>query len=217
MAIQARADLLRAGWRRGDLRSGMRHLLLGASASAGGMLAAAGLMVVLLAGEAGSQSGSAREASLAAWERIASVLHHPRCVNCHHPDAPLVGESSRPHVPRVVRGRDSKGAPGMRCNNCHSERANNEASGVPGAADWKLPPRSMMWAAMPGGDMCRSIKNPASNGGRSPQGLLKHAFEDSLIHWAWDPGGKRESVPMPQAVFNDFFEEWVRTGAHCPN
>jgi hypothetical protein len=74
-----------------------------------------------------------------------------------------------------------------------------------------------MWATMSVGDMCRSIKNPARNGGRSLQGLLKHAVEDSLINWAWDPGGKRESVPMPQTVFTDVFEEWVRTGAHCPN
>ena len=120
------------------------------------------------------------------------MLQHPRCVNCHHPDAPLVGDTSRPHLPRVVRGRDSKGAPGMRCNNCHGEHSNNEASNVPGAADWKLPPRTMMWATMSIGDICRSIKNPARNGGRSLQGLLKHAVEDSLIHWAWEPGGKRE-------------------------
>jgi hypothetical protein len=195
----------------------MRHLLLGICASAGGAVAAAGVAVVLLAGEAASQGGSARETSLAAWERIATVLQHPRCVNCHHPDAPLVGDASRPHMPRVVRGRDSKGAPGMRCNNCHGEHSNNEASNVPGAADWKLPPRTMMWAKMSIGDICRSIKNPARNGGRSLQGLLKHAIEDSLIQWAWEPGGKRESVPMPQTVFTDFFEEWVRTGAHCPN
>ncbi len=195
----------------------MRDLLLGACASAGGLVAATGLAVLLLGGEAASQAGAARETSLAAWERIATVLQQPRCVNCHHPNAPLVGDNSRAHLPRVVRGRDNQGAPGMRCGNCHGERSNNEASNVPGAADWKLPPRTMMWAAMPAGDMCRSIRNPARNGGRSLQGLLKHATEDSLIQWAWDPGGKRESVPMPQTVFNDFFEEWVRTGAHCPN
>ena len=51
---------------------------------------------------------------------------------------------------------------------------------------------------------------------RSLQGLLRHSVEDSLINWAWEPGGRRESVPMPQTVFTDFFEEWVRTGAHCP-
>jgi hypothetical protein len=196
---------------------GMQRLLLGACVCAGGLVAATGLGAPLLVGEAASQPGSTRESSLAAWERIATVLKHPRCVSCHHPDAPLVGDASRPHLPRVVRGRDNQGAPGMRCGSCHGERSNNESSNVPGAADWKLPPRTMMWATMSAGDMCRSIKNPARNGGRSLQGLLKHATEDSLIQWAWDPGARRESVPMPLNVFIDFFDEWVRTGAHCPN
>jgi hypothetical protein len=195
----------------------MRQLLLGACACAAGLIAAVGLGVVLAPSAAISQAGSDRESSLAAWERIATVLKHPRCVSCHHPDAPLVGDALRPHLPRVVRGRDNRGAPGMRCSSCHGEHSNNEASSVPGAADWKMPPRTMMWATMSAGEICRSIKNPARNGGRSLQGLLKHAIEDSLIQWAWDPGGKRESVPMPQSVFNDLFDEWVRTGAHCPS
>jgi hypothetical protein len=195
----------------------MRHLLLGACASAGGLIAATGLAVLLLGGEAASQASSARETSLAAWERIATVLQHPRCINCHHPNAPLVGDNSRTHLPRVVRGRDNQGVPGMRCGNCHSAHSNNEASNVPGAADWKLPPRSMAWAGLSVGELCRTIKNPTKNGGRSPQGLLKHVIEDSLIQWSWDPGGKRESVPMPHSVFIDFVDEWVRTGVHCPN
>ena len=49
------------------------------------------------------------------------------------------------------------------------------------------------------------------------QGIIKHLQEDSLTHWAWDPGGTRESISMPHHVFIEFVEEWVRTGAHCPS
>ena len=58
----------------------MRQLLLGACACAAGLIAAVGLGIVLAPSAAISQAGSDRESSLAAWERIATVLKHPRCV-----------------------------------------------------------------------------------------------------------------------------------------
>ena len=91
-------------------------------------------LAVLTSDEANPQAGSDREASLAAWDRVASVLQHPRCLNCHQPNEPLQGDARRPHSPRVVRGRDNQGIAGMRCGSCHSERGNNEASRVPGAS-----------------------------------------------------------------------------------
>jgi len=45
-----------------------------------------------------TSSAQARRASqaesLAAWQRIATVLQHPRCLNCHQLDSPLQGDSS---------------------------------------------------------------------------------------------------------------------------
>lgn len=105
----------------------------------------------------------------------------------------------------------------MRCGSCHSEQGNNEASRVPGASDWKMPPRERAWAAMSIGEMCRTLKDPKKNGRRSLRGIIKHFEDDPLTHWGWDPGGTRESVPMPHDVFLEFAEEWVRTGAHCPD
>jgi hypothetical protein len=163
------------------------------------------------------QASSDRERSLAAWERIVTVLQHPRCSNCHQPKEPLRGDDQRNHLPRVVRGRDNLGVPGMRCSSCHSAQGNNEASRVPGAADWKMPPLSMSWARLPVGQLCRTLKDPTKNGRRSLSGIVKHMQEDSLVHWSWDPGGTRQSVAMPHDVFVDFVEEWVRSGAHCPD
>ena len=172
--------------------------------------------VLIWSGEATPQRSSNQETSLAAWDLIVTVLQHPRCSNCHQPNEPLRGDSARRHSPRIVRGRDNLGVPGMRCSSCHSEQGNNEVSGVPGATEWKMPPRSMTWAGLSTGQLCRALKDPTKNGRRSLKGIVKHMQEDSLVHWSWDPGGTRNSVAMPHHVFVEFVEEWVRSGAHCP-
>jgi hypothetical protein len=196
----------------------MRNLVVGGVSSSLGLALLASLFAALMSsGEAIPQIGSDRDASLGAWDRVVTVLQHPRCSNCHQPEEPLQGESGRRHSPRVVRGRDNMGVPGMRCGSCHSEHGNNEASRVPGAADWKMPPRSMSWARLPIGQLCRTLKDPTKNGRRSLQAIIKHMQDDSLVHWSWDPGGTRESIAMPHHVFVEFVEEWVRSGAHCPN
>src|SRR5712691_12003195 len=71
-------------------------------------------------------AGTAEADSLAAWNRIASVLRHARCLNCHQLNAPLQGDMRRVHIPPVVRGADDLGIGTMRCRNCHNEIGNNE-------------------------------------------------------------------------------------------
>jgi hypothetical protein len=195
----------------------MRSLVVGVGTSTGLALLISVTVALIWSREATPQESSGLEASLAAWGRIVSVLQHPRCSNCHQPNEPLQGDSPRRHSPRVVRGRDNMGVPGMRCGSCHGEQENNEASRVPGAADWKMPPRSMAWARLPSGQVCRSLKDPTKNGRRSLKAIIKHMQDDSLVHWSWDPGGARDSIPMSHHVFVEFVEEWVRSGAHCPN
>jgi hypothetical protein len=196
----------------------MARLPVGMLGGAGGAAALAALAALMAGGEAIPQTrNSNRDASLAAWGHVSGVLRHPRCLNCHQPVAPMQGDTPRPHSPRVVRGRDNRGAPGMRCSSCHSELGNNEASRVPGASEWKMPPRSMTWAGLSTGELCRTVKDPRKNGGRSPRAILKHMEEDSLVHWSWEPGSTRRSAPMLYEVFLEMVEEWINTGMHCPN
>jgi hypothetical protein len=194
----------------------MHRPMVSAGASAGVALFVTAFAALIWQWEATTQEISDREASLAAWDRVVTVLQHPRCSNCHQPVQLLQGDNGHRHTPRVVRGSDGRGVPGMRCVSCHSEQGNNETSRVPGAMEWKMPPRERAWAAMSVGQMCRTLKDPAKNGRRSLQGIIKHLQDDPLTHWAWDPGRTRESISMPHHVFIDFVEEWVRTGAHCP-
>jgi hypothetical protein len=153
---------------------------------------------------------------LAAWDKIAAVMQHPRCLNCHQLETPLRGDARRSHVPRVVRGPDDRGASAMRCANCHSLGANNTTSGVPGAPDWALARSTMSWQGLSRGELCRTLKNPRLNGNRSPEALIEHFEHDRLALWAWNPGSDREPIPIPYREFLDLVRAWVANGLPCP-
>src|SRR5687767_7211820 len=79
-----------------------------------------------------------------AFRQIATVLRHPRCMNCHTAtDFPRQGNERRRHDMLVMRGPDDHGAPAMRCSSCHQNI--NQANGVPGAPNWGLAPLTMAW------------------------------------------------------------------------
>ena len=89
----------------------------------GGLLAGA----VLLSGGASAASSpsasSKKEAALAAFDTIQTVLQHPRCQNCHIPgDAPLQFDAGLVHNQNVQRGSNGLGAPGLPCSACHGTR-----------------------------------------------------------------------------------------------
>ena len=90
------------------------------------------------------------------------------------------------------------------------------SSGVPGHPKWHLAPASMAWAGKSLGEICRQIKDPARNGGLDMPALLKHMAEDTLVGWAWAPGGKRTPAPGTQAAFGATMRAWAETGAVCP-
>jgi hypothetical protein len=183
-----------------------------------------GFLLGLLLSAAAALSGSAwaqtaatgERGSLAAWDKISSVLTHPRCLNCHQLNTPLQSDGQRVHVPAVVRGDDNMGVGPMRCSNCHSDRGNNQGTGVPGAPHWQLAPASMVWQGLATGDLCRMLKDPARNGNRAPQALVEHVETEPLVLWGWIPGGRREAVPLPHKDFVEQMKVWVAGGAACP-
>ncbi|UHQ56092.1 hypothetical protein [Microbulbifer sp. YPW16] len=148
------------------------------------------------------------------WQQIASVLTHPRCLNCHQVEMPLQGDG-RPHIPRVERGPDNMGVAAMRCSNCHKS-GNNQASGVPGAPHWSLAPESMNWSGLSTAELCQQLLDPKRNGGRTPDDLAKHMGEDPLVLWGWQPGADREPVPIQHDKFMEVFRAWVAAGTPCP-
>jgi hypothetical protein len=157
-----------------------------------------------------------------AWERIATVLTSPRCINCHpSSDRPTQTDTMRLHQMSVTRGPADHGAPGLHCSACHQER-NNPASGVPGAPHWHLAPRSMGWVGLSSGELCRRLKDPQANGNRSVADLVKHMTEDALVLWAWQPGRdgrgeERKPPPLTVAALGEALGTWAAAGAPCPD
>jgi hypothetical protein len=139
-----------------------------------------------------------------AFEPIARVLLHPRCVNERHA-----------HWFRVVRGNDGRGAPPLRCSTCH-QSANNAASNVPGAPNWHAAPLSMAWEDKTPPQLCRALLDRSRNGNRNVDDLVDHMAHDPLVGWGWAPGGAREPVPITRAEFVELLRRWEREGAPCP-
>ncbi|MDF0543645.1 hypothetical protein PX699_14940 [Sphingobium sp. H39-3-25] len=89
--------------------------------------------------------------------------------------------------------------------------------GVPGDPMWHLAPREMAWQGRSLGAICRQIKDPARNGGKSLAQIVDHMAKDHLVGWAWRPGGKRTPAPGTQARFGRLIASWVENGAACPS
>jgi len=157
-----------------------------------------------------------QQRSLALFEEAGKVITHARCVNCHPAgDRPAQGDDRRPHMPLVVRGVDNFGAVGMRCTTCHGP-GNFDAGGIPGHPEWHVAPIEMAWVGKSLGEICRQIKDPQRNGGKSMEELVHHMAEDSLVGWGWNPGVGREPAPGTQKEFGELIKAWSDTGAVCP-
>jgi hypothetical protein len=178
-------------------------------------------LFVVLAACAWSVSSSAQD-PLQAFETVRQVLQHPRCQNCHIPgNAPLQYDEGRPHAMNVQRGRDGHGAVGMKCASCHRTQNLPAEYGLrspPGAPHWHLPPENMkmVFIGLSSPEICRVLKDPKRNGGKTPAQLVHHVAEDALVLWGWAPGGERTPVSVPHTQFVDAFKEWVSGGMPCP-
>ncbi|MFG1360405.1 Isoquinoline 1-oxidoreductase subunit [Xanthobacter pseudotagetidis] len=164
---------------------------------------------------AGIADPDARSAAL--FTELGKVLTHPRCTNCHPAtDRPRQGDAARPHQPPVFRGPDGQGLASLRCSMCHRESGFAPA-GMPGHPHWQLAPASMAWEGRTAREICLQIKDPARNGGRTVEDLIAHIGDDTLVGWAWKPGGDRTPAPGTQEEAKALVKAWVETGAACPN
>lgn len=155
------------------------------------------------------------------FDLMMTVLTHQRCVNCHpSDDYPRQGEDSHVHNFGVRRGPDNQGTAALGCAACH-QGENNANSGVPGAPEWSLAPVSMAWQGLSRVEIARSMLDPARNGGRDLEELVKHLTEHELVLWAWDPGvdangTPREKPPVGKEEYIAAVKAWVAAGAPIP-
>jgi hypothetical protein len=182
-------------------------------------LVAATLLVAgsVLAAQGPDSAAAARQhQGVQAFQQISAVLLHPRCLNCHtNGDYPTQGDDRHPHLFRVVRGGENRGAAGMHCSTCH-QTANNPSNGVPGAKGWELAPLSMGWEGRTARELCEQLKDPERNGGLDLPRLAQHFGTDARVAWGWVPGNGRTPVNAPKESFLAAVAAWVSTGAACP-
>jgi len=180
------------------------------------VLSVLGGVGTLLVATATAQAPVDREASVQAFRRMTEVLRHPRCLNCHPSgDFPRQADDRHRHRMQVARGPDDRGTPALKCSTCH-QTVNTADGRVPGAPHWQLAPRSMGWETLSDADLCRALKDPAKNKGRSVPALVDHMTGDPLVQWAWSPG-ERTSPAIDRREFHDLVRQWARTGAACPS
>ncbi len=163
-----------------------------------------------------------RAAGLLAFAQMQRVLQHPRCLNCHVPDSPLQGAEMRMHYPPVQRGVNGHGVAPMQCSTCHSVQngvlphspPGLEAEGKPA---WHMPPAKakMNWLGLDTSSLCKAIRNPKENNGKSLAELEKHMLTDHLVSWGWRPGPGRQPPPLDKTAFNQQVSTWIRNGAPC--
>ncbi len=157
-----------------------------------------------------------RARSRALFEEAGKVIQHPRCLNCHpKTERPLQGDDMHLHEPLVKRGAGGMGMPAMRCITCHGT-ANFDPGRVPGHPRWLLAPEEMAWVGRSLGQICRQLKDPNTNGGKSMEQMIEHMAHDSLVGWGWNPGEGRTPAPGTQQQFGELIQAWVETGAQCP-
>src|SRR5215475_1065603 len=167
-------------------------------------------LFALLALAAGNRNEAAEATSSTPdlFEPIASVVMHPRCINCHQDQSPRQTDQKIVHLPLVVRGKDGHGAPTQRCQTCH--QTTNTADGfVPGVTAWGLAPPSMLWEGKTKEQICKQMKDPDRNGGRrTGEEVIEHMKIDPLVLWAWNPGADRTAPPLSHAQLVDALEAW---------
>src|SRR5258708_7020345 len=152
------------------------------------MRTAGWLMFILGVSLSGQESS--KENGIRAFRDVASVLTSPRCLNCHVPgDGPLQGDGNRVHNMKVARGAEGEGgSPVMHCSNCHQEENVATPHGPPGASGWRMPGAAtrMAWQDLTTAQLCKSVKEPATNGKRSMTELIEHVSSDKIVNWGWN-------------------------------
>ena len=168
--------------------------------------------------QASPKAGRDDAKAVSAFESILPVLRHPRCMNCHSSgDFPRQGDDLHRHTMNVRRGINGQGVAGMRCGTCHQDHNLAGEHMPPGAPDWHLPSarEPMIWEGLSDRQLCEMFKDPARNGHRTVDGIVRH-MNTPLVLWGWHPGEGRTPIPMPENEFLAKVKEWATHGAACP-
>ena len=74
----------------------------------------------------------------------------------------------------------------------------------------------MAWAGLDEHELAEQLKDPNRNGHRTLVQMIEHLSSESLVLWAWEPGGGRRTPPLTHDQFVQRFKDWVAAGAPSP-
>lgn len=155
-----------------------------------------------------------------AFLQVYKVLMSPRCMNCHPSgDAPLQGDDSHVHTMGVLRGPDGTGLYALKCANCH-QAVNTPGRGMPpGNPKWHLPPANMkmVFQGRTPRELAAQLLDPAKNGGKTKEQLIRHISSDTLVLAGWKPAEGLSLPPLGHAEFTKEFKLWIGKGAYLPD
>ncbi len=156
-----------------------------------------------------------------AFNTMMKVISHDRCVNCHPSDnRPKQGDQGNQHHFDIARGGANTGFEATKCTTCHQSE-NNVYSGVPGAANWSLAPKTMAWQGLTNKEIAKAMLDRTKNGNRSHKDLIHHLTEDKLVLWAFNPGVNQDGVQRTKPTVSEeeykaAVKEWFEKGAIIP-
>src|SRR5262245_15125132 len=140
------------------------------------MVLAVALVMLLPSGRTGAQTAGAPVADAALFEKVAGVLRHPRCLNCHQREAPLQGDRGWQHIPKISRDAPTRADGRAACARCHA--GEGPATGIPGVPGWRMPPVEAAWQDLTTAQLCQAIQSPHTNGARVLTALVEHLEHD---------------------------------------
>ncbi len=164
------------------------------------------------------QAEKDKAASLAAFDKVYTVLMSPRCLNCHPKgDVPLQGEDSHLHQMAPQRGKDGKGIYAMKCANCHQPENTPGLHAPPGNPKWHLPPADMkmVFEGKSKHELAKQIMDFNQNGHKDMKKLIEHA-DDTLVKAGWYPAEGLKKPPMSHKEFKEAWLTWLEKGAYIP-
>ena len=171
--------------------------------------------VELKAPSAFASIGNSAARSRTLFSEAAKVFTSPRCMNCHPAgDRPTQANDRHPHEPLITRNQS--------CLTCHTDKNftlttdRGSYESIPGHQRWAVAPIEMAWQGKSTGEICRQIKDPDRNGGRTLALLHEHVAHDDLVGWGWKPGQGREPAPGSQELLGQLIQAWIDSGAECP-
>jgi len=120
----------------------------------------------------------------------------------------------------IQAGESRIGAETLPCRTCH---ITSTTSGIalphaaPQVADaWRLAPVEAHWFGKSSSFVCKQLRDPDRNGGRTVAELADHLGHDVILHWAWSPGKGREPAPYDLETHIADLRAWGAAGQPCP-